>query len=808
MAIKVGGVTVINDSRGLENITDGLSAQIKKPSITTPTNGDTGFDALSGAILRVVAPYNSLYDLDKQSTQVQVSTNSDFSSPNIDYTSNTDTITYAISVFNPGSGNKFYVNGSFVSSLTLYEGRTYRFDQSNGTNSGHPLRLSITSNGTHGSGSEYTTGVTTAGTPGSTGAYTEITVASGTATLYTYCSNHGGMGWEVLTSNSDITFDFDTLESGLFSTNTQYYIRVKHIDFESNTSGYSDSISITTPTNFTFVQTPAITSPTAGSADNFGYPEITASAFVATGTTDTHASSDWQIATDSSFSNIVDSSIGDTTNLISYTVSTELATSTTHYVRVRYNGTSLGASEYSSTISFTTLSQYATFWAALSDDVESWGGAYVHGIGHIVDNANNGSALVSGNRSSSFEIHRYGNDGEDEGRIEYGSPLNVSSMYAAGFAQLSSTLAAAGGHWNNGDDAYIHFLDISNGGLSNTATYKIESSHLGTMRGLDPGHISPASSTSVYGLGGIASSYNGYNLYELTSSGAIPYWNRVSLASGQMFPRGMATLSTGHVVVVATYRDTGSQEWLGFVVHNPTTLTVNAAYFIVNQADSSWTGGNNSHVSELSNGNILVGDWQFIAEVNLNMSGGNVGTPTIVRHLSIERSDKSWETSNGNIVVTSSQTTPFAAEYQPSGTGYSLVAARALLFPVSGSGSSDEIYGSAYSSVEDALWMAGKYYTGSQYNAMLLKVPATLSDLDDTGATWPNNTQFAWEDYSPTVRTRTPNLTNWQTTSGGGWALSNNTTQYQPSVTTISQTTAESNAQTRIGGAGNIYYYE
>ena len=805
MAIKVGGVTVINDSRGLENITDGLSADVKKPSITTPTNGDTGFDALSGSILRVIAPYHSLYDLDKQSTQVQVSENSDFSFPNINYVSNTDTITYAITVVN----NKFYVNGSTISSLTLYEGRTYRFDQSDSSNATHPLRLSTTSDGTHGSGSEYTTGVTTAGTPGSSGAYTEITVASGTVTLYTYCSSHSGYGWEVITSNSDITFDFDTLESGLFSTSTQYYIRVKHTDVESNTSEYSDSISITTPAAFTFVQAPSITSPTAGQIDIFGNPEITASAFTVTGTTDTHASSDWQIATDSNFTNIVDSSIGDTTNLTSYTVSTELATSTTHYVRVRYNGTSLGASQYSSTISFTTRSQYSTFWAALTTDVESWGGSYQHPIGAIVDDSGNKSALVSGQRSNSFEIHRFGSDGEDEGRIEYGSPITASSTYSGGFAQLSTTLAAAGGHYNSGDTAYINFLDISNGGLSNTATYNITATGYGTMRGIDPGHMSPGSgSTSVYAMGGIVSSYNGYYLYELTTSGTIPYWNRVYLPSGTMFPRGMATLSTGHVVVVATYRDTGNQEWLGFVVHNPTTLTINAAYFIVNQADSSWTGGNNSHVSELSNGNILVGDWQFVAEVNLNMSGGNVGTPTIVRHLSINRSDKSWETSNGNIVVSSSQTTPFVAEYQPSGTGYSLVAARALLYPVSGAGSSDEIYGSAYESNEDAIWAAGRYYTGSQYNGLIFKVPATLSDLDSTGATWPNNTQFAWEDFTPTANTRTPNLTNWQTTSGGSWALSNNTGSYQPSVSTISQTTTESNAQTRVGGAGAKYYYE
>ena len=101
---------------------------------------------------------------------------------------------YTITVANPGSGNKYYVDGVLQQQLYLQEGSVYRLDQSDSSNSGHPLRFSTTSNGTHGSGTEYTTGVTTVGTPGSSGAYTQIVVASGAATLYYYCTNHSGMG--------------------------------------------------------------------------------------------------------------------------------------------------------------------------------------------------------------------------------------------------------------------------------------------------------------------------------------------------------------------------------------------------------------------------------------------------------------------------------------------------------------------------------------------------------------------------------------------------------------------------------------
>ena len=107
---------------------------------------------------------------------------------------------FTVTVVDDG-GNKYFLDGSNQtgSAITLNEGSTYRFDQSHSSNSGHPLRFSTTSNGTHGGGSEYTTGVTTAGTPGSSGAYTQITVAASAPTLYYYCTNHSGMGGQANT---------------------------------------------------------------------------------------------------------------------------------------------------------------------------------------------------------------------------------------------------------------------------------------------------------------------------------------------------------------------------------------------------------------------------------------------------------------------------------------------------------------------------------------------------------------------------------------------------------------------------------
>ena len=112
------------------------------------------------------------------------------------------TITKTVTVREVSGANKYFIDGVQQPTLELFEGNTYRFDQSSSEyigNSGHPLRFSTTANGTHGGGTQYTTGVSTVGTPGSSGAYTEITVATGAPTLYYYCTQHSAMGGQANT---------------------------------------------------------------------------------------------------------------------------------------------------------------------------------------------------------------------------------------------------------------------------------------------------------------------------------------------------------------------------------------------------------------------------------------------------------------------------------------------------------------------------------------------------------------------------------------------------------------------------------
>ena len=108
------------------------------------------------------------------------------------------THTIVVTVADSG-GNKYYLNGVLTPNITLVKGDTYIFDQGDSSNGSHPLRFSTTKNGTHNSGTEYTTGITKSGdpsyNPGSNSSKVTFVVPNNAPSpLYYYCGAHSGMG--------------------------------------------------------------------------------------------------------------------------------------------------------------------------------------------------------------------------------------------------------------------------------------------------------------------------------------------------------------------------------------------------------------------------------------------------------------------------------------------------------------------------------------------------------------------------------------------------------------------------------------
>ena len=87
--------------------------------------------------------------------------------------------------YNQGSGNGYVLDNVEAPFLTLTPGRTYRFDVSDSSNSGHPFRFYYDLDKT----TQYTTGVTVGS------GYVDLEVTDTTPTVLHYqCSSHGNMG--------------------------------------------------------------------------------------------------------------------------------------------------------------------------------------------------------------------------------------------------------------------------------------------------------------------------------------------------------------------------------------------------------------------------------------------------------------------------------------------------------------------------------------------------------------------------------------------------------------------------------------
>ena len=111
------------------------------------------------------------------------------------------------------SSSAYFLNGLESPALRFSGADTggkyyYKFDISDSSNSGHPLRFYLDA----AKSTAYTTGVTTSGSGGSTGDYIQIAVDSETPNiLYYQCSSHGYMGNHAVTVSNKVNSNFSTI---------------------------------------------------------------------------------------------------------------------------------------------------------------------------------------------------------------------------------------------------------------------------------------------------------------------------------------------------------------------------------------------------------------------------------------------------------------------------------------------------------------------------------------------------------------------------------------------------------------------
>lgn len=287
---------------------------------------------------------------------------------------------------------------------------------------------------------------------------TPIDNASVLTTSYTFTTNafvplgdsstHAMSDWQIATDVGFTNVTFQSLNDAVNKTawtptglvdGTSYFARVRFKGSNGNWSNYSItklfSIAVPTPV------TPSIVYPAANAIDILMAFSVTTSSFTALADGSSHASTDWQMATDSGFTNIVKTSLIDTVNKVSWSV-TGLTNNTNYYVRARHRSSSGKASVYSAVQHFTTVNRIAT---ALTISASTYN--YILNTGKV-------PGYIAGISDVTLTI----NSGVVVGAATTGSyALNVDTSWAAGdtvkIVNSGGYIVGAGGTGATGPNA-------------------------------------------------------------------------------------------------------------------------------------------------------------------------------------------------------------------------------------------------------------------------------------------------------------------------------------------------------------------
>ena len=170
----------------ISNVTNVITAILLNVNQVTPGND------LTGAVVKrrtTLARFLDAANFDPVATTTT-------STQTVADPSDAETVTYTVTVHNPGSGNIFRINGVNNPVITMKRGSTYIFDQSDASNSGHPLAIKSDAGG-----AQTTTVSGTAGNAGATVTYFPAYPGAPDDLRY-YCTVHGnGMGNTITMNN-------------------------------------------------------------------------------------------------------------------------------------------------------------------------------------------------------------------------------------------------------------------------------------------------------------------------------------------------------------------------------------------------------------------------------------------------------------------------------------------------------------------------------------------------------------------------------------------------------------------------------
>ena len=170
----------------ISNVTNAITTILLNVNQVTPGND------LTGAVVKrrtTLARFLDAANFDPVATTTT-------STQTVADPSDAETVTYTVTVHNPGSGNIFRINGVNNPVITMKRGSTYIFDQSDASNSGHPLAIKSDAGG-----AQTTTVSGTAGNAGATVTYLPAYPGAPDDLRY-YCTVHGnGMGNTITMNN-------------------------------------------------------------------------------------------------------------------------------------------------------------------------------------------------------------------------------------------------------------------------------------------------------------------------------------------------------------------------------------------------------------------------------------------------------------------------------------------------------------------------------------------------------------------------------------------------------------------------------